>query len=100
MSKRSKACEITPEVRRAVEERDGHRCIFCGRSGRGEAHFIGRAHGGLGVEENILTVCRYCHHELDNGLDRAYYVAKAENYLRDHYPDWDANKLVYIKSEL
>ena len=100
MSRRSEACEITPAVRRAVEERDGHRCIFCGRSGRGEAHFIGRAHGGLGVEENILTVCRYCHNEMDNGKDRVYYVAKAESYLRDHYPDWDARELVYIKSEL
>ena len=97
MSRRSEACAITPEVRRAVEERDSHRCIFCGRSGRGEAHFIGRAHGGLGVEQNILTVCRACHHELDNGKDRVYYVAKAENYLRDHYPDWDANKLIYSK---
>lgn len=96
-SKRTKACEITPQVRKAVEERDGHCCIFCGAYGRGEAHFIGRAHGGLGVERNILTVCRPCHHEMDNGKNRLYYIATAEAYLKDKYPDWDASELIYKK---
>lgn len=97
MSKRSKACEIPPAVREAVEARDEHCCIFCGKWGRGEAHFIGRAHGGLGVEKNIITVCRKCHHEMDNGMNRPKYIAYAEGYLRDHYDDWDISDLIYHK---
>jgi 5-methylcytosine-specific restriction endonuclease McrA len=97
-SKRTKACEITPEVRKAVEDRDGHCCIFCGSpNARGEAHFIGRAQGGLGVEENIITVCRNCHREMDNGLNTVKYRAIAECYLKDHYPGWDARELIYSK---
>lgn len=97
-SKRTKACEITPEVRRAVEKRDGGCCIFCGNPhARGEAHFIARSHGGLGIEQNILTVCRPCHHEMDNGKNRAYYTATAECYLRDIYPDWNIEDLIYKK---
>lgn len=97
MSRRSELCKITPEVRKAVEKRDGHCCIFCGAPGRGEAHFIGRAHGGMGVEKNILTVCRKCHHELDNGKNRVYYIAKAQDYLNDHYDDWKIEDLIYSK---
>lgn len=97
-SKRTKACEITPEVRKAVEYRDGHCCIFCrSPNARGEAHFIGRAQGGLGVEENIITVCRNCHREMDNGKNTKRYRAIAEQYLKDHYPGWDARELIYSK---
>lgn len=97
-SKRTKACEIKPAVREAVEERDGHCCIFCGSpDARGEAHFVSRAHGGLGIEQNILTVCHKCHHELDNGKHRARYTAIAEGYLKDHYEGWNISDLIYHK---
>ena len=96
-SKRTKACEITPQVRQIVEERDGHCCIFCGRPGRGEAHFVNRSQGGLGIPENIVTVCRPCHAQMDNGQATQLFRAKAEEYLKSKYPDWDKNKLVYNK---
>jgi 5-methylcytosine-specific restriction endonuclease McrA len=96
-SKRTKACEITPQVREAVEKRDNHCCIFCNRYGRGEAHYINRSQGGLGVEENIVTVCRDCHREMDNGLTTQIYRDKAEEYLKSHYLNWDKSKLVYNK---
>ncbi len=96
-SKRTKACEITPQVRERVEERDNHCCIFCGRYGRGEGHYINRSQGGLGIEENIVTVCRDCHREMDNGLTTQIYRDKAEEYLKSHYPNWDKSKLVYNK---
>ena len=96
-AKRTKACEITPEVRRIVEERDGGCCIFCGRPGRGEAHFVNRSQGGLGVPENIVTVCRSCHAQMDNGQAMLLYRSKAEEYLKSKYPGWDKNKLVYNK---
>lgn len=97
MHKRTKATSITPAVRRVVEERDEHCCIFCGRVGRGEGHFIKRSQGGLGIEENIITVCRECHHQMDDGLARELYLIKAENYLKGIYPGWNKEALVYKK---
>lgn len=97
MHKRTKAVAITKEVREAVERRDGGRCIFCGNIGRGEAHYIGRAQGGLGIEENIVTACRFCHGEMDNGKNTKLYKERARDYLKGIYPDWDESKLVYDK---
>ena len=97
-SKRTKACEISKEVREAVEKRDNHCCIFCGSpESRGEAHFVNRSQGGLGIEENIVTVCRNCHREMDNGLNTKVYRSIAEEYLRSKYPDWNKSKLVFNK---
>lgn len=97
MHKRTKAVAISPEVRAEVEERDNHCCIFCGRPGRGEAHLINRSQGGLGIPENIVTVCRPCHHQMDNGQATKLYRAKAEEYLKSKYPEWDRSKLVFDK---
>ena len=99
-SKRTKACEIPPEVKAKVEKRDKGACIFCGAPypyARGEAHYIGRAHGGLGIEENLITTCRRCHHELDNGKNREYFRKTARAYLQAHYKDWSEEKLIYKK---
>lgn len=70
MSDRTKATSIPPEVKLVVGERDGHRCIMCGRydpsanEGRAEwscAHYIPRSHDGMGIEQNIVTLCPACH---------------------------------------
>lgn len=100
MSKRSKACAIPPEVKKAVEKRDGACCIFCASPypyARGEAHFIGRAQGGLGIEQNLITVCRPCHREMDNGKDIKRYRNIAREYLQSKYPDWNEKDLIYKK---
>ena len=99
MHKRTRATAIKAKVRRAVEERDDYACIFCGRLGRGEGHFIKRSQGGLGIEENLVTVCRECHHQMDDGFSRGLYLIKAENYLKSIYPDWNKEALVYKKGE-
>ena len=100
-SKRTKACEIKPKVREEVEERDNHCCIFCGSpNARGEAHIVRRSQGGLGIPENLLTVCRYCHRQLDEGHDRELYMNRAINYMKEHYPDWNMSDLVYKKGFL
>lgn len=96
-SKRTKALAIKPKTKAAVEKRDGGSCIFCGMPGRGEAHFIARSQGGLGVEENLLTVCRPCHDKLDNSTNRKNMIAKAEKYLKSRYPYWDRSLLIYKK---
>lgn len=97
-SKRTKACEIKPKVREAVEERDNHCCIFCGSpNARGEAHIVRRSQGGLGIEQNLVTVCRWCHRQLDEGHDRAIYMDCAIRYLKGIYPGWNISDLIYHK---
>ena len=97
MKRRTRECAIRPEVKKRVEERDGGLCIFCHKPGRGEAHFISRAQGGLGREENLLTVCRRCHDLMDNSQARELMKRVAENHLRSHYPSWDPDSLIYRK---
>lgn len=98
MHKRTKAVAIPPKIRQEVEERDGHRCVFCHSSEcRGEAHYIGRAQGGLGIPKNLLTVCRECHRQLDNGQATQLYRQRARDYLMSIYPDWNEDDLVYNK---
>ena len=97
MHKRTKSLMITPQVRQTVEERDGGLCIFCHRPGRGEAHVVSRAHGGLGIEENIVTVCRPCHDMMDNSEHRPMMLSIAAANLREIYPDWNRASLVYHK---
>ncbi len=98
MSKRSKACDISRKTKEVVWERDGKRCILCG-SGQAmpNAHFIARSQGGLGIEQNVVTLCINCHHEYDNGKNRKGYKALISAYLENIYPNF--RKRRYIKGE-
>ena len=96
-SKRTKACDITKKVKDAVWERDGHRCILCGSyQAMPNSHYIKRSQGGLGIEENITTMCLTCHDAFD-GAGRAHLKPKVEKYLRSKYPRWDEINLIYKK---
>ena len=69
-SRRAKATSSPPEVHEAVFVRDGGCCVWCGRKWPyvfPEAHYISRKKGGLGIPENILTLCRPCHDQYDHG---------------------------------
>ena len=49
-------------LRRAVLERDGYRCVKCGRSGRLEVdHRIRKEDGGGDELDNLQALCRECH---------------------------------------
>lgn len=50
-------------VRREVFERDGYRCVRCGRAGRLECdHIVPLVHHGSAYEtSNLQTLCRGCH---------------------------------------
>lgn len=97
-SKRTKALSISKEVKAAVWERDEHRCIICGSSEASpNAHFIARSHGGLGIEENIVTLCQSCHHEFDFGADGFRLSVVIRKYLQSKYPYWNDNDLIYRK---
>lgn len=95
MSKRSKACDISPKVRAAVKERDGGRCIYCGSPAIQIMHFVKRSQGGLGIEQNLACGCIE-HHQLQESGDEG-----ANRYLRwylsHHYPNWSEKDLVYDK---
>lgn len=95
--KRTKACAIPQKVKKAVYERDRGLCIFCGRPGDPVAHVISRAHGGLGVEQNIITACFRCHERMDNSPDRQMYLDLAKSYLANIYGPIDWDSLVYRK---
>lgn len=97
-SKRAKACDITKKVKDRVWERDNQRCIVCGTyRAMPNAHFIPRSQGGLGVEENIVTLCLNCHEAYDHTTERKAIGAFIEEYLKGKYPEWDKSKLIYRK---
>lgn len=96
MNKRTKALSIPPKVKALVTERDGC-CVYCGRPGSPNAHYIARSQSGLGIEQNILTLCDECHRRYDQSIDREEMREFFRKYLQSKYPDWDESKLVYRK---
>lgn len=96
MHKRTKALMIPAEVKAIVLERDKS-CICCGRDGYPNAHYISRAHGGLGIEQNIVTLCQRCHHEYDNGRFPELYRGIIQRYLFEKYPGFPDELRVYQK---
>lgn len=85
-------------VKKAVWERDEHRCIVCGNpQAMPNAHFISRAKGGLGVEQNIVTLCFVCHRNFDQTLQRTVYKAYIRKYLMSKYENWNESAQKYKK---
>lgn len=98
MSKKSKACDISPIVRRQVLDRDRCRCIICGaKTNLQIAHYISRARNGLGIPENLVTLCYKHHYQYDNGKFHTEHKKRIEDYLKANYPDWDNKNLTYKK---
>ena len=97
-SRRAKACDISKKVKDRVWERDGGKCIICGNhQAMPNSHFIRRSQGGLGIEENILTLDWECHQKFDQSTERPKMKAFFQEYLLSKYPDWDEEKLIYKK---
>ena len=101
-SKRTKALEIAKEVKIKVYQRDNQNCILCGRYVNVEnacCHFIARSQGGLGIEQNILTLCSSCHTKFDNSEHRQELKEYFRNYLKSKYKNWNEKELYYNKYE-
>lgn len=98
-SKRAKACAISQKTKKAVYERDNGLCVVCGKRGLPEAHYIPRSHGGLGIEQNIVTLCRECHHLFDFGTagQMEFIGGLVREHLKRCYPDWNEDDLIYKK---
>ena len=97
MRKETKATQIPKKVKDAVWERDRKCCIVCFKSGNPWCHYIPRSRGGLGIEENIVTLCDDCHKQFDYTAKRKYMKEYIKRYLKMKYPDWDESKLIYKK---
>lgn len=97
-SKRSKATDISKKVKEKVWERDVHKCVLCGSPyAKPNAHYIPRSAGGLGIEQNIVTLCMYCHHAMDATTQRQFYLTRVKAYLDIYYPNFEDILRVYIK---
>lgn len=103
-SKRSKACDIPKKVKDMVWERDNQRCIIChSPNAMPNAHYIRRSRGGLGIPQNIVTLCTFagndCHSRFDNGTgeEQAYFKQKVWEYLQGQYPGLSEEELIYRK---
>lgn len=91
------ATAIPKRVKETVRERDRGRCIICGAPGDPWCHYIPRSALGLGIPENIVTLCDKCHRDYDQTPLRTAYRRIIEDYLKRQYPDWNPEKLIYHK---
>ena len=97
-SKRSKACDISPKVRKEVLERDNHCCIICGVNHSLQiAHYISRARGGLGNARNLAVMCVHCHSAMDNGKYHKELQKAVREHLTAHCDNWNEKDLIYKK---
>lgn len=81
-------------------DRDEGKCVYCGRSGEPNAHFISRARHGLGIEENIVTLCMQHHFDLDHGKNeelQKLIMGAIREHLEEHYPGFPDSKRTYNK---
>lgn len=97
-SKRSRECDIPQKIKAKVWERDGYRRIICGGPGAPNSHYIRRSKGGLGIEQNIVTMCIYCHDAYD-GVAHARLEPQVRAYLKSKYPGWSPYKLIYRRNK-
>ena len=105
-TKRSKATDISNTVKKRVFERDGGCCVICGNNYNvmPNAHYISRRKGGMGVEQNIVTLCteltmNKCHRKYDFGSKEEKKVIREQikKYLKSKYPNLNEKDLYYKK---
>ena len=100
MHRETKFTAISPATKKKVWQRDFGRCVLCGSINAGpHCHFVRRAQGGLGTEENIWTGCQRCHEAFDSEATNGPLHARMRDYFKTLYPQWDESKLKYKKWE-
>lgn len=100
MHRLTKYTSIPKSVKQTVYNRDRCKCVMCGRfvpEYCASAHYIARSQLGLGIEQNIVTLCPECHGLYDNSVYRDQIRDRLREHLQFCYPGWDETKLVYRK---
>jgi 5-methylcytosine-specific restriction endonuclease McrA len=106
MHKDTKARDFNIATKKAISERDSIDgwpcCVYCGSAAPAplawsNAHFISRSQGGLGIEENGLTLCPECHRRYDQTTDRKQMREFFREYLQSKYEYWNEGDLIYRK---
>ena len=109
MRKDTKARDFDLNTKLAISLRDSIDgwpcCVFCGAPAPfqiawSNAHYISRAQGGMGIEQNGLTLCQACHRRYDQSTERQEMRAFFREYLIDAYPEWNEDNLIYRKGNL
>lgn len=104
----TRAYDFRPKVKMAIARRDSLDgwpcCVWCGYPAPAElaysnAHYIPRSQGGLGIEQNGLTLCPLCHSRYDQTTERPKMREFFRNYLKEHYDGWSEEALIYRKGE-
>ena len=83
-------------------------CILCGAPGSPSCHVVRRSQGGMGVEQNLVTLCDACHKAFDEGtgicqLERLGFCSRKQiedyivHYIKGFYPDWTPESVTYCK---
>lgn len=96
----TKATEIPKKVKLIVWKRDDCKCIFCDTPvpwNMANSHFIKRSQLGLGIEENIMTNCFYCHEMFEKEAKNGILHEKARKHFKEKYQTWNEKKLIYKK---
>jgi len=58
------------ELKRQVLHRDSWRCQICGsRTGLEVHHLTFRSHQGEDTEDNLITLCTFCHRQIHAGAE-------------------------------
>lgn len=97
-SKRTKSLDITQKTKQIVWERDNKCCIICGSPyAMPNAHYLPRSNGGLGIEQNIITLCINCHRRYDQSTEREEIKEYIRKYLKSKYGNWNEEDLIYKK---
>lgn len=96
---RKKHTDIPMTVKYKVGDRDHWECIICGAPGGPVCHVVNRSQGGRGIEQNIVTLCHRCHEKMDNGAGGKVYRQICERYLKQIYPGWTRDSVIYDKWE-
>lgn len=106
MRKDTKARDFDRKTKITIAERDSIDdwpcCVYCGAAAPdfiawSNAHYIARSQGGLGIEQNGLTLCPICHKSYDQTTKRRKMREFFREYLSEHYENWSEEALTYKK---
>lgn len=75
MSKLSSRGPQWQAIRKAVLERDGYVCAYCGREATTADHVIPKASGGMDTMDNLVAACLEC-----NGRKRDQLVSRVSGF--------------------